>query len=65
MTKERMSGALSPNYQAPVIKVVSFKVERGFDVSNLRSESLVPSNTDQGLEEVEQSSNSLTSYFNY
>ena len=30
MTKERISGALSPNYQAPVIKVVSFKVEEGF-----------------------------------
>ena len=65
MTKERMSGALSPNYQAPVIKVVSFKVERGFDVSNLKSESLVLSNTNQGLEEVEHSSNSINDYFNF
>jgi hypothetical protein len=52
-------------YQTPKVCVVTFKVERGFDVSNLRSESLVPSNTDQGLEDLEQSSNSLTSYFNY
>ena len=33
MTKERMSGAISPNYQAPVIKVVSFLIEKGYNYS--------------------------------
>ena len=30
MTKEKMPDASSPNYEAPVIKVVSFTVEQGF-----------------------------------
>jgi len=50
-------------YDAPRIKVVSFTIEQGFAGSSFKSQAVVPSQTNLGLEKVTESQNSLTTYF--
>ena len=51
-------------YDAPRIKVVSFTIEQGFAGSPFKSQAVEPSQTNLGLEDVTQSENALTGYFN-
>ena len=50
-------------YDAPRIKVVSFTIEQGFGGS-FQSQAVTPSQDNLGLEDVTQSENALTGYFN-